>query len=102
MLNALEEVVRRTYAEIVEKQPDFCRCRQCTDDVLAHAMNHARPRYIGSTDVGAAVTRVALGTDQARAELAVLVLDAMKVVGRKPRHGTQSTPGYNETVAGSA
>lgn len=102
MQNALEEVVRWTFASLVDSHPGFCRCRQCTDDVLAHAMNHARPRYISSTNLGAAVTRVALSTDQARAEISVLVLDAMKKVAGNPRHGPEFARAANEVVPGRA
>ena len=44
------------------------------------AMNNARPRYVGEAPLGAAVTRVALAQDGAKAEIAVLVMEAMKKV----------------------
>jgi competence protein ComFB len=98
MKNALEETVNAVYGELLQKHAaDFCSCAQCRDDVIVHALNHARPRYIG-TPIGAAVTRVNLSHNQARAEIAVLVYDAMKRVHANPRHG----PGQSSTAGGGA
>ncbi|MGQ0539726.1 MAG: late competence development ComFB family protein [Gemmatimonadaceae bacterium] len=89
MTNAIEEVVREVYAQVREREAKagavFCSCPRCNDDVLRHTMNHLRPRYVGST-VGSAVTRVSLSSEQTRAEVAVVVLDAMRRVSRNPRH----------------
>lgn len=87
MKNALEEFVAELYAQLLVAHADFCACAQCRDDALAHALNHARPRYLGGSRVGAAVTRVSLTQAPARAELSVLVLDAMQRVRANPRHG---------------
>ena len=47
---------------------------------LTMAMNQAHPRYVVGDPLGAAVTRVALDRRQLRAELSVIVLDAMRRV----------------------
>ena len=52
-------------------------------------MNKAKPRYSSGSVVGSAVTRVSLTQDQTRAEIAVLVLEAMRRVQRNPRHGPE-------------
>jgi hypothetical protein len=49
-------------------------------------MNKAHPRYIVGDPLGSAVTRVALSRRQLRAELSVIVLDAMRRVAAEPRH----------------
>lgn len=98
MINALEEVVLVTFRALRERDAGFCRCQHCEDDVVLLAMNQAKPRYIGDAPLGAAVTRVALAQDGAKAEIAVLVMDAMRKVAAKPRHGSPTTPGYNEPV----
>ncbi len=85
MINAIEEVVREVYAQVREREAGFCSCTQCQDDVLRHTMNHLRPRYVG-TPVGSAVTRVALTLEQTRAEVAVVLLDAMHRVAKNPMH----------------
>ena len=89
MKNALEELVLEIYAQLRMKPPEFCSCERCHDDVIAQTLNKARPRYIGGSPTGAAVTRVSLAGDQARAEVAVLVFDAMRRVNQNPRHGPE-------------
>ena len=97
MKNALEDVVADIHAQLLRTHALFCACVQCRDDALAHALNHARPRYLGGSIVGAAVTRVQLDQPPARAELSVLVLEAMQLVHANPRHGpagfVRATPG---------
>jgi hypothetical protein len=89
MINAIEEVVREVYEQVKTREAKagagFCSCAQCEDDVIRHTMNHLRPRYVGTT-VGSAVTRVSLALEQARAEVAVVILDAMKRVAKNPMH----------------
>ena len=89
MKNALEELVLEVYTQLRTRDADFCACQRCQDDVIAQALNKARPRYIGGSPTGAAVTRVSLAGDSARAEIAVLVFDAMRRVNQNPRHGPE-------------
>jgi competence protein ComFB len=86
MLNALEEAVRHAYDALRSTDPSFCGCSRCEEDVLTMAMNQAHPRYIVGDPLGSAVTRVALSRRQLRAELSVIVLDAMRRVAAEPRH----------------
>ena len=87
MKNALEELVLDVYQQLMKRHAEFCSCERCHDDVIAQALNKARPRYIGGSPLGAAVTRVSLSGDQARAEISVLVFEAMRRVNQNPRHG---------------
>jgi hypothetical protein len=89
MKNALEEIVHDTYQRLRESHAEFCSCMRCEGDVIAHALNNARPRYLGGSPLGAAVTRVSLATDQVKAEIAVLVFEAMRLVRANPRHGPE-------------
>lgn len=89
MKNVLEEMVAEVYAQLRGRHPEFCSCERCRDDVIAQSLNKARPRYIGGSPIGAAVTRVSLSGDQARAEIAVVVFDAMRRVNLNPRHGPE-------------
>jgi len=89
MPNALEESVHEVFYRLRDMEAGYCHCPHCQDDVITHALNHAKPRYISGAAVGAAVTRVALTRDQAQAEVAVLVLEAMRRVQRNPRHGPE-------------
>ncbi len=98
MKNALEESVVDVVTQLVERDATFCACKQCRDDVVVRTLNKARPRYISGSLVGSAVTRVALSHEQSRAEIAVLVLEAMRLVHDHPRHG----PGGVVTSGGGA
>lgn len=90
MQNVLEESVHEVFFRLRDLEAGYCHCSKCQDDVITHALNHARPRYISGSGVGSAVTRVALTRDQAQAEVAVLVLEAMRRVQRNPRHGPEA------------
>ncbi len=90
MKNVLEDAVVETFEQLRSREAGYCACAQCRDDVIAHTLNKARPRYISGSLVGSAVTRVALSQDQVRAEIAVLVLEAMRRVQRNPRHGPEA------------
>ncbi len=87
MTNALEETVAVVFKQLVERDATFCACSQCHDDVVLRTLNKARPRYISGSTIGSAVTRVSLSQEQSRAEIAVLVLEAMRLVRDHPRHG---------------
>jgi len=87
MQNVLEEVVASLVDELRAPRRDVCACARCRDDVITLALNHVRPRYVSAAPaVGAAVTRVELGRDQTRAQLVVIVLDAIERVANNPRH----------------
>jgi competence protein ComFB len=85
MRSPLERAVRETHSKLTEQHAEFCACEQCADDVVAFVMNQTRPRYT-TTGLGWAVEAADLDTDQVRAELAVLVFDAMNRVSEQPRH----------------
>jgi competence protein ComFB len=98
MKNLVEEEVRTLYQELRLKEPSFCSCERCRDDVLSLALNHLQPRYVsGSFPAWEAITRVELAREQRRAQLAVIVLEAMRRVGQNPNHppagGAPSAPG---------
>ncbi|HEX6535422.1 MAG TPA: late competence development ComFB family protein [Gemmatimonadaceae bacterium] len=86
MRNLLEGAVRSIYGELRAKYPEFCACESCQTDVIAFALNTARPRYSAGTDMGQALIAVDLQRDQTRATLAVVVMDAMRRVASNPRH----------------
>jgi len=85
MKSPLERAVREVHARLTDAHQEFCACEQCADDVVALVMNQTRPRYT-TTGLGWAVEGADLDTDQVRAELSVLVFDAMHRVAEQPRH----------------
>jgi competence protein ComFB len=90
LINALEEAVEQAYGELKPIHPELCGCDRCKADVMTFALNQARPRYVVGDPLGSTVTRVTLSRDQAKAELAVIVLDAMMRVARKPHHSPET------------
>jgi len=85
MRSPLERAVREVHTKLAETHSDFCSCEQCADDVVALVMNQTKPRYT-TTGLGWAVEAADLDTDQVRAELSVLVFEAMHRVAEQPRH----------------
>ncbi len=86
MKNLLEDTVIGIYDDLVAKMPAVCSCPSCKEDALAYVLNKTRPRYSGGTDTGMALIALDLQKDQTRAQLAVVVLDAIKRVAANPRH----------------
>jgi Late competence development protein ComFB. len=86
MKNLLEDTVVGIYDDLVAKTPSVCACDSCREDALAFVLNKTRPRYSGGTDTGMALIALDLQKDQTRAQLAVIVLDAIKRVAANPRH----------------
>jgi competence protein ComFB len=85
MKSPLESVVRELHLELCGTHPEFCSCPKCSDDVTALVMNQTRPRYT-TTGLGWAVENAELSSNQTRAELSVLVYEAMRRVAEEPRH----------------
>jgi competence protein ComFB len=85
MKNIIEGVVRELHGELRLTHPGFCACTKCADDVVALVLNHSQPRY-ATTDTGWALANLEVWSDERRAELSVLVLDAMRKVAESPRH----------------
>jgi len=86
MKNLLEGTVKGIYDELIVKTPGACTCETCEMDVLAYVLNKTRPRYSGGTDTGMALLALDLQKDQTRAQLAVVVLDAIQRIASNPRH----------------
>jgi competence protein ComFB len=87
MQNMLEGVLRGIRDDVLARHKQYCTCQQCLDDVLALALNHCRPKYVsGNRPMGNALTAVQVALDQSRAELTVVVFDAIRHVAANPRH----------------
>ena len=88
MKNASESAIRSVFESLLRSRADFCTCERCRDDVVALALNQTKPHYVsGTSDVGEVITGVHLSLDRMRAELTVVVLEAMRRVAANPRHG---------------
>lgn len=83
--NYMEEVVDSTMGEILGRDQDICKCDRCLMDIKALALNHLSPKYV-VTDMGYIYTKINELECQFKADIAVAVTNAMKVVRKKPRH----------------
>jgi hypothetical protein len=68
--------------------------------VVAYVMNQTKPRYT-TTGLGWAIEAADLDTDQVRAELSVLVFEAMHRVAEQPRHAPSEAVTGKHRPAGS-
>ena len=87
MKNASEAAVRSVYESLRKRYAEYCTCARCQEDVISLALNHTKPRYV-TEPIGEVITGVNLSYDQMRAELTVIVFDAMRKVAANPRHAT--------------
>ena len=86
--NYMEDAVRNTLDELLDKRAAVCKCSRCRLDIIAHALNHLPPKYV-VTDRGHAYTRVAEMAQQFGTDLIVALSKAIKHVSKNPRHDSQ-------------
>jgi len=79
-------VVQREYEALRPGVRGFCGCATCRGDVLVYALNRLTPHYV-STPQGEVLTELALGSDQERARLSVILLEGFRRVAMAPRCG---------------
>ena len=82
--NMVEDHVRQAFESLRPHFKDFCGCELCVDDVLVFSLNRMPPRYVTSLE-GQAVTEVSLEKQQHRAEIDVVVMEALRKVSMAPR-----------------
>jgi competence protein ComFB len=89
--NYMEEAVKDVLDRLIE-HPELtrgvtmpCTCDQCRLDVVALALNHLPPKYIVAPR-GEIFTRVDLLNQQAEADIIRSLVDAIKIVSKRPRH----------------
>jgi competence protein ComFB len=87
--NYMEEVVDGTIEEILSYHDDVCGCERCRLDIKALALNHLPPKYV-VTDIGYVYTKINELESQFKADVAVAVTNAIKVVRKNPRHAETS------------
>ena len=86
MKNVVEDLVAREFENLKHSVQGFCGCDQCRDDVMVYALNRLPPRYVAQR-TGQVVTDLAMSSDQERARLTVVLMEAFQVVQRQPRDG---------------
>lgn len=86
--NLTAEVVQREYQSLRGNFPKFCGCDTCRGDVQVYALNRLSPHYV-STRQGEILTELSLGSDQEKARLDVVLLEAFRKVSLAPRCGAK-------------
>jgi len=82
--NIVEEVVAREYARLRDTVDGLPDTEAFRDDVLSYALNRLPPRYVAHR-TGQVVSALSMESDQERARIAVLILEAFDVVQAEPR-----------------
>lgn len=86
MRNVVEDVVAMSYSELLPTVPNACPCEICREDVLVYALNRLRPHYV-ATLKGEVLSKLEMGADQGRANVAVSLLEGIRHVKAAPRCG---------------
>ncbi|HEY8393151.1 MAG TPA: late competence development ComFB family protein [Capillibacterium sp.] len=86
MKNYMEDVINEVFDDLLAKNSDFCRCERCRKDVLAIALGKIKGSYAVSPE-GEIFARVEQVDRQVRADALLAVMEAMRKVAAKPRHG---------------
>lgn len=84
MKNVVEDIVAHEYARLREAVGGLPDTDEFRDDVMAYALNRLSPRYV-SQRTGKVVTQLAMQSDQERARVSVIILEAFRVVQETPR-----------------
>ena len=82
--NLMEQVVSQTIDDL-KKYHEFCNCPQCRLDISAIALNKVPPRYVVSSK-GESYGRAELLAMQEDLDVLSVVLEAVKIVQKNPRH----------------
>jgi len=81
------EIVLREYETLRPEMRGFCGCDTCRGDVVVFTLNRLNPHYV-STRQGEVLTELSLASDQERARLSVILIEAFRRVALAPRCGT--------------
>lgn len=87
--NLMEDVVLNLIDEVLEKNPEVCRCDICRLDIAASALNHLPARYVVSAK-GEVYSKVNILFQQFRVDVISAIVQAMMVVSKNPRHPKDS------------
>ncbi|MBA2132011.1 late competence development ComFB family protein [Capillibacterium thermochitinicola] len=85
MKNYMEDVVLEVLEEVLQVNPDFCRCPKCKQDVVLIALSKIKGRY-ASSPVGEIFARVEQSDRQVRTDALLAVMQALEQVAAYPRH----------------
>ena len=84
--NLVEEHVIAAYDSLRPHFPAFCGCDTCRGDALVYALNRLPARYVASLE-GSVLTEINLDRNQVRAQIDVMMVEAIRRVALVPRCG---------------
>lgn len=82
--NYMEEVVYMLIDDILNDL-NFCRCKKCTMDIAAIALNQLPPKYI-VTEKGELYSKISTLKQQFEVDVISAITKAAVLVKRSPRH----------------
>lgn len=84
----MEEIVRNFVNQTLKNDPTYasiCTCDQCTDDMMAKALNNIKPYYI-TTKKGEVYAEYSSLATQNHAEVISEVIKAIEFVSKNTNH----------------
>ncbi len=86
--NRMEKIIKDEIERFLKDRDDICKCEQCRADMYAYALNHLPPKYVVS-DRGDIHFKTDIMSVQMQADITRVVLEAIEVVSKRPRHGNK-------------
>lgn len=85
--NYMEVAVDHVLPNLMKAFTNICFCEKCQMDIKALALNNLQPHYIVS-ERGQLYTKVQEMGIQFEADVMKALIDAIAIVGAKPKHNT--------------
>ncbi|OIQ59304.1 late competence development protein ComFB [Moorella thermoacetica] len=83
--NYMEDCVWEMLDQVLERDPEACRCDTCRHDIVALALNQLPPRYV-VREQGAIYSKITMLEAQHRADIYSALTRALMIVKKAPRH----------------
>jgi len=83
--NYMENAVDKLIDKVLDQYQNICKCEICRNDIKAIALNKLKPHYV-STPKGDLYTKVDEMYIQFEADVIRVLVDAIEIVGKNPRH----------------
>ncbi|GEA18084.1 MAG: competence protein ComFB [Moorella sp. (in: firmicutes)] len=83
--NYMEDCVWELLDQVLDQEPQACRCDTCRLDIVALALNQLPPRY-AVREKGAIYSKLAMLEAQHRADIYRALTQAIMKVKEAPRH----------------
>jgi len=87
LYNMMESVVKEALDDIMKQNDSFCKCEECQIDIIAIALNHLPPQYVG-TRKGELYSKLNTLSNQFLSDAYREITKAIEIVKTKPNHET--------------